>query len=86
MQNTVTLEHAKAHLEDLMVRAGRDEEWLVVDSAGKPLGTLTARPAKTESPAEENTAHRFLFGLMKGQIKILPGFDDPLEEFKEYMG
>ena len=38
--------------------------------------------ANAEDPA---TAHAALFGLMKGQIKILPGFDDPLEEFAEYM-
>lgn len=25
------------------------------------------------------------FGCAKGKIKILPGFDDPLEDFKDYM-
>jgi hypothetical protein len=24
-------------------------------------------------------------GFMKGKIKMLPGFDDPLEDFKEYI-
>lgn len=26
-----------------------------------------------------------LFGCAKGKIKILPGFDEPLEDFKDYM-
>ena len=25
------------------------------------------------------------FGILKGKIKMLSGFDDPLEDFKEYM-
>ncbi|MCB0518610.1 MAG: DUF2281 domain-containing protein [Lewinellaceae bacterium] len=25
------------------------------------------------------------FGCAKGKIKILPGFDEPLEDFKDYM-
>ena len=25
------------------------------------------------------------FGILKGKIIMLPGFDDPLDDFKEYM-
>ena len=85
MQTTVTLEHAKAHLEDLMAGAERNEEWLVVGGDGKPMGTLTVQPVKTATEAGPNTNHRWLFGMMKGQIEMAPDFDGPLEDFKEYM-
>lgn len=85
MPNTVTLEHAKAHLEELMAGAERQEEWLVLGEDGKPMGTLSVQPVKTDAESVSNTEHRWLFGLMKGQIKMAPDFDEPLEEFKEYM-
>ena len=84
MPNTVTLEHAKAHLEDLIAGAGHHEGWLVVGADGKPMGTLSVQPVKTDAGSAPNTDHSSLFGLMPG-IKLLPGWDDPLDEFEEYM-
>lgn len=37
-----------------------------------------------EQPAVEETSIP-LFGLLKGKIKMAPDFDEPLEDFKEYM-
>ncbi len=85
MAEVVTLEHAKAHLEDLMAGAGQHEEWLVLGKDGQPMGTLSVQPVKTDAGLGPNAEHRWLFGLMRGQIKMLPDFDEPLEDFKEYM-
>lgn len=85
MPDIVTLEHAKAHLEDLMAGAEQHEEWLVLGKDGKPMGTLSVQPVKTDAGLAPNTADRWLFGSMRGQIEMAPDFDEPLEDFKEYM-
>ncbi|HEY2412628.1 MAG TPA: hypothetical protein VGI40_10315 [Pirellulaceae bacterium] len=42
----------------------------------KVTATLEAAPAGA----------RPQFGCLAGKIELLPGFDDPVEEFREYMG
>ena len=83
MTNTVTVEEAPARWTDLVAAIGRGEEWLVVDTAGHPIVKLT-QPAQADV-VDPATAHASLIGMMKGQIELLPGWDDPLEEFKPYM-
>ncbi len=39
--------------------------------------------AKTKEEKKEKK--RPVYGCMKGKIKILDGFDDPLDDFKDYM-
>ena len=83
MTHTVTLADAKARLEDLIDRTRGGEEWLITDGDGKPVAKLAALPVNPVpmiSPPDSDAA---LFGLMPG-IKLLPGWDDPLEEFAEY--
>ena len=83
MINTVTVEEAPTRWVDLVAAIGRGEEWLIVDTAGHAVAKLTQPPAeKSTDPA---TAHDSLFGLMKGKIELLPGWDEPLEDFKPYM-
>ncbi len=84
MRNTVTVEDVKAHLEDLLGRARRDEEWVIVRADGQPVAKLAALPIDSDAAASA-TAHASLIGLMKGQIKLSPDFDEPLEDFKPYM-
>jgi hypothetical protein len=38
-----------------------------------------------DPPVEKNKPARQGFGCAKGQIRMAPDFDDPLEDFKEYM-
>ena len=41
-------------------------------------------PIKT-TPIEYETELKG-FGRLRGKITMLPGFDDPIEDFKEYIG
>jgi hypothetical protein len=40
--------------------------------------------SKRKNKASNNKKDR-VFGYAKGKIIIKPGFDDPIDEFKEYM-
>jgi len=43
---------------------------------------LQAHKAKL---ADEAVSHASLIGMWKGKIVLKPGWDEPLEDFKEYM-
>ena len=78
--NAISIEEAKARLDDLIERARRGEEWLITDAAGEPAARIS--PAVT---GQTPTGKRWeAFGMLKGQIEFLPGYDDPLEEFEPY--
>jgi prevent-host-death family protein len=80
--HTVTLEEAKANLDDLVAEVSQGAE-IVITKDDKPVATLAAAP---ETPVEHRAAAKFpLFGLLKGQIEYAPDFDEPLEDFKPYM-
>lgn len=82
--NTITAEEAKSRLEDLLARAQHGEEWIITDASGQPIAKLEAPPVAAVAEVPPDTSHASLFGSMPG-IKLLPGWDDPLEEFAEYM-
>lgn len=84
MPQTVTLADAKARLEDLVDRTRLGEEWLITNGDGKPVAKLAALPGEAAPMVLPKGSDAALFGLMPG-IKLLPGWDDPLEEFAEYM-
>jgi antitoxin (DNA-binding transcriptional repressor) of toxin-antitoxin stability system len=77
MSHTITLEEAKVHLEDLIAEAGRGVKVPITDNSGQTLAAL--------GPASPESGHASLIGLMKGQIELLPGWDEPREDFKPYM-
>ena len=84
MAHVVTLADAKAHLEDLVAEASRNLEVLITDGAGAPMATLG--PAKSlDPPADLLPSHTVLLGLLKGQIILKQGWDEPLEDFKPYL-
>ena len=83
MSNTVTLEDAKRRLEDLIDRARRGREWLIIDAAGQPVAKLAAPPVNEVPVISPHDSDASLIGSMPG-IRLLPGWDDPLEEFAEY--
>jgi antitoxin (DNA-binding transcriptional repressor) of toxin-antitoxin stability system len=75
--STVTLEEAKAHLDELIEHLGPGES-IVITRDQKPVAQLTAT-GETVKPARR-------LGSLKGTIlSIAPDFDAPLEDFKEYM-
>jgi len=62
----VNVHAAKTHLSRLLERAEAGEE-IVIGRAGKPVAKLV--PYRAERPKR-------VFGALKGQIRILPGFDE----------
>ncbi len=66
MTEIVNVHAAKTNLSRLLERAEAGEE-IVISRAGKPVARLvpyvTARPNR-------------VFGALRGQLRILPGFDD----------
>lgn len=72
----VSVSEAKAHFSELLARAAAGEE-ILVTRHGKPV----ARIAPPEAPKPK----RSLIGAMKGGVWMSDDFDDPLEDFAEYM-
>ena len=62
----VNVHAAKTNLSRLLERAEAGEE-IIIGRAGKPIAKLV--PYHAERPKR-------VFGRLKGQIRILPGFDD----------
>lgn len=76
----VTIEEAKAQLEEL-IREARPGAEIVITSGADPVAKLLRTDVRT-SP--ESNGWR-AFGMLKGQVWIAEDFDEPLEEFREYM-
>ena len=67
---------AKTHLSELLQKVERGESF-VITRRGKPVAELGPVPqGKKKLPR---------LGWAKGTFKMMPGFDDPLEDFKDYM-
>ena len=73
--STVTLEEAKAHLDELIEHLQPGEEILIMDQ-GRPLAQVK-KAERNSWPCKAGSA--------AGKIQIAPDFDEPLEDFKEYM-
>lgn len=79
----VTMDEAQARLRDLMEAASRGEQ--VVISDGEVLYTLEVHANGTANASVEEFKPRPGFGGGRGLFKMAPDFDEPLEDFKEYM-
>jgi prevent-host-death family protein len=69
----VNVHAAKTQLSRLLERAEAGEE-IVIGRAGKPIAKLV--PYVPDRPKR-------VFGALKGQIRILPGFDELDEEIAQ---
>jgi prevent-host-death family protein len=74
---TVTIQEAQAALADLIRRLAPGDE-VVITEDGRPVAKLVATP-----PQEPRKAPQF--GTLRGTVLSMEHFDDPLEEFEEYM-
>lgn len=74
--STVTLEQARQELPDLISRLSPGEEVVIADQ-GQPVARLV-RSERTSWPCQAGSAKDKI-------LWIAPDFDEPLEEFKEYM-
>lgn len=75
MAKTVTIHEAKTQFSKLVRRAEAGEE-IVVRRGNEPVARIM--------PLEKRGGVRG-FGSMKGEIRIADDFDEPLEDFAEYM-
>lgn len=75
-KTTVNMHAAKTHLSRLVERAERGEE-TVIARAGRPVARLV--PYRAHQNRREP-------GALRGEIEILPGFDDVDEEIARLFG
>ena len=71
----VTVEQAKIRLDELIAKAIRGEDVFITQGDQRVVQIV---PVVQKERRPE-------FGTAKGLIKIADAFDEPLEEFKEYM-
>jgi prevent-host-death family protein len=77
MEKTVNIHAAKTHLSALIAEAEAGIQ-IVIARAGKPAVRLV--PVKGKSANKAKTRFDRKPGFMKGKIRILKGFYDPLPD------
>jgi prevent-host-death family protein len=75
---TITIEEARANLDDLIHRLQPGEE-VVITENDRPVAKLVATPREPPKRVPR------LGGQRGSVLYIAPDFDEPLEDFKEYM-
>jgi prevent-host-death family protein len=73
---TITIEEARANLDDLIHRLTPGEE-VVITENDRPVAKLVATPPDPRPVPK--------LGTQRGSVLSMEHFDDPLEEFEEYM-
>ena len=71
----VNIHEAKTHLSRLINHVLEGEE-VIIAKGNKPVVKMTII---------DNLKPKRKLGSAKGKIKIMPDFDKPLDDFKEYM-
>lgn len=75
--SSVTLEEAQSRLPELIANLTPGEE-LIITRDSEPVAKLTGQPTTSRPPRK--------LGTLKGTITYMaPDFDEPLDDFKEYM-
>ena len=72
----VTIQEAQARLSQLIHGLSPGDEVLITEN-NQPVAKLARTQLSKQWPCKAGSA--------KGKIQIAPDFDEPLEEFKEYM-
>ena len=72
----VSIYHAKTHLSELIKEALKGTT-VIIARGQKPLVKIV--------PLEAEDGPWSCLGAFEGKITMMPGFNDPLDEFKEYM-
>ena len=80
---TITIHDAQAKLGELIHQLIPGEE-LAITENGETVAKLTRSP-RTSWPSEAGTAKKPQFGTLNGTVLSMDHFDDPLEDFEEYM-
>ena len=73
--STITIQEARANLDELIHRLSRGEE-VVITENDQPVAKLVA----TQLPPRKIP----MLGTQRGSVLSMEHFDDPLDDFKEY--
>jgi prevent-host-death family protein len=73
---TITIQQAQAPLPDLIHRLAPGEEVCITEN-NQPVAKLIPTGEPPKNPPQ--------FGTLRGTVLSMEHFDDPLEEFEEYM-
>ncbi|ARI82138.1 type II toxin-antitoxin system prevent-host-death family antitoxin [Microcystis sp. LEGE 00066] len=71
----LTLNEAQSQLSDLLKAASKGEQVIIQNHEGQDFQLISLAP----------TVKHPQYGSAKGIVKMLDNFDDPIEEFEEYM-
>ncbi|MCZ8046479.1 MAG: type II toxin-antitoxin system prevent-host-death family antitoxin [Microcystis aeruginosa K13-05] len=71
----LTVDEAKNQLSELLKAASKGEQVIIQNNEGQDF-QLISLPTTVKHPQ---------YGSAKGIVKMLDNFDDPIEEFEEYM-
>jgi antitoxin (DNA-binding transcriptional repressor) of toxin-antitoxin stability system len=71
----LTLNEAHSQLSDLLKAASKGEQVIIQNHEGQDFQLISLPP----------TVKHPQYGSAKGIVKMLDNFDDPIEEFEEYM-
>ena len=74
---TITIEEAQAGLTDLIHRLAPGDEVLITENERTVAKLTVAAPERVKKPRE--------LGTMRGTVLSMEHFDDPLEDFEDYM-
>lgn len=69
----IDIEHAKGRFLELLELAASGEE-IIIDKDQQPFVLLSAAAPRAKR----------VFGSARGQIQIMPDFDEPLPDFQDY--
>lgn len=73
----ISIQEARERLPELIRRLGPSDE-VVITENDQPVARLVSPAPRTERKPRR-------FGTLKGTVLSMDRFDDPLEEFEEYM-
>jgi prevent-host-death family protein len=74
---TVTIEEAQNKLSELIHRLTPGEEVVITENDQPVARLVPTAPTLARKPPQ--------FGTLRGTVLSMEHFDDPLEDFKEYM-
>ncbi len=75
--STVTIEEAQRKLSELIHRLTPGEEVVITENDQPVARIVPPAPSVARKPPQ--------FGTLKGTVLSMERFDDPLEDFAEYM-
>lgn len=77
---TVTLQEAQSKLAELVRGLSPGQELLITED-DRPVARLIPTPPEPPAPPRKERK----LGTLRGTVLSMEHFDDPLEEFEEYM-